>query len=84
MLARRTVLAAGPFGDAIKANLIWFALGDSLRLSWETLITMPAYAGQYRTIIDAETGEILYCRQLIYTIAARGNVYLLDGGLIAS
>jgi extracellular elastinolytic metalloproteinase len=77
--ARRTVLAAGPFGDAIKANLIWFPLNDSLRLGWETLITMPAYAGQYRTIVDAENGEILFCRQLIHTVAARANVYLLDG-----
>jgi extracellular elastinolytic metalloproteinase len=77
--ARRTVLAAGPFGDAIKANLIWFPLDDNLRLSWETLITMPAYAGQYRTIVDAETGEILFCHQLIQTVAARGNVYLADG-----
>jgi extracellular elastinolytic metalloproteinase len=76
--ARRTVLAAGPFGDQIKASLIWFPLNDDLRLSWDTLITMPAYAGQYRTLIDASNGEVLYCRQLIHTVAARGNVYPRD------
>ena len=41
---------------------------------------MPGYAGEYRTIVDAKDGEILYCRQLVQTVAARGNVFLRDGG----
>ena len=32
---------------------------------------MPGYAGEYRTIVDAKDGEILYCRQLVQTVAAR-------------
>ena len=74
-----TVLEAGPFGDAFKARLIWFPMGDALRLGWEVIITMPSYAGQYRTIVDADNGEILYCRQLMKFVAAQGNVYRVDG-----
>ncbi|MCF6159182.1 MAG: hypothetical protein E3K32_11600 [wastewater metagenome] len=74
-----TVLEAGPFGDKIRANLIWFPLSDDLRLAWEVLLAMPNYEGQYRTMVDAETGEILYCKQLVQSVAAQGNVYLVDG-----
>ncbi len=76
-----TVLDSGPFGDHIKASLVWFPLGDALRLTWEVILTMPDYAGQYRTLVDAETGEILYCRQLVQSASARGNVFRVHGGL---
>ena len=36
-----TDLAPGPFGDELKASLIWFLLGDEPRLSWEVILTMP-------------------------------------------
>jgi extracellular elastinolytic metalloproteinase len=75
-----TVLEAGPFGDEIKASLLWFPLSDALRLAWEVILAMPRYQGQYRTIVDADSGEILYCHQLVQTVAARGNVYRVDGG----
>lgn len=75
-----TVLAAGPFAEEIKANLLWFALDKSnLRLAWEILISMPGLQEQYRTLVDAESGQILYCRQLVAAIAARGSVFLVDG-----
>lgn len=74
-----TVLSAGPFGSDIKANLLWFPLGDDVRLTWEVILTMPDSTGQYRTLVDARTGEILYCHQLMHTVAARGNVYRVDG-----
>ena len=77
---RPTVLESGPFGDTIKASLLWFPVGDDLRLAWEVVLAMPAYAGLYRTIVDAQTGELLYCHQLVQTVAARGNVFLRDGG----
>lgn len=75
-----TVLDAGPFGDKIKAGLRWFPLGDDLRLAWEVVLTMPNYEGQYRTMVDTKTGEILYCKQLVLYAVARGNVYHVDGG----
>ena len=74
-----TVLEAGPFGDTIKASLIWFSSGDGLRLAWEVLAAMPDYAEQYRTLVDAANGEILYCRQLTQFVVARGNVFHVDG-----
>jgi extracellular elastinolytic metalloproteinase len=75
-----TVLDAGPFGDKIKASLKWFPLGDGLRLTWEVILTMPDYEEQYRAMVDAENGDILYCKQLVKYVAARGNVYRVDGG----
>jgi extracellular elastinolytic metalloproteinase len=76
-----TVLEAGPFGDEIKANLVWFPLNETLRLGWEVVIAMPAYAGLYRTIVDAENGDILYCQQLVQTAVARGPVFRVDPGV---
>jgi extracellular elastinolytic metalloproteinase len=73
------VLEPGPFGDVIRANLIWFP-ADQLRLGWEVLLTLGNYDAQYRTIVDAETGEILLCKQLVATVLGRGNVYRVDGG----
>jgi hypothetical protein len=76
---RPTALEAGPFGDEITANLLWFPIDGDLRLTWETVITLPAYESQYHTIVDAETGEILYCKQLVNYVAGIGNVYVRDG-----
>lgn len=73
------VFERGPFGGSITASLVWFPLGDALRLGWEINLVMPGYAGEYRTIVDAKDGEILYCRQLVQTVAARGNVLIRDG-----
>ena len=73
-----TVLDRGPFGDEIKASLIWFPL-DELRLSWEVLLTLGDYEEQYRTIVDAQTGEVLFAKQLVHTALARANVYRVDG-----
>lgn len=76
---RLTVLDAGPFGDQIKARLLWFPLEAALRLTWEVILTMPEFQGQYRTLVDAETGEILFCRQLVHSVRGRGNVFQVDG-----
>lgn len=76
---RRTVLAPGPFGEEIRAGLVWFPLGDGLRLAWEVITTMPLHAGAYRTLVDAESGEVLYCKQLVHSVAARLNVFTIDG-----
>lgn len=73
-----TVLDKGPFGDEIKASLIWFPV-DELRLSWEVLLTLGDYEEQYRTIVDAQTGEVLFAKQLVHTALARANVYRVDG-----
>lgn len=69
----------GPFEDKIRAGLLWFPLDGDLRLAWEVLISLPQAQGQYRTMIDAEDGSVLYCRQLMQWIVGRGNVYRVDG-----
>jgi extracellular elastinolytic metalloproteinase len=77
---RPTVLAPGPFAEDIRASLTWFPLdSDDLRLAWLVVLTMPGHAGQYRVVVDADSGEVLYCRQLIQTVAAQGNVFPVDG-----
>jgi extracellular elastinolytic metalloproteinase len=73
-----SVLEPGPFGAEIKASLIWFPL-EELRLAWEVLLTLGNYDEQYRSIVDADTGEVLYCKQLVRSAAGRGNVYRVDG-----
>jgi extracellular elastinolytic metalloproteinase len=77
---RPTVLAPGPFAEDIRASLTWFPLdpGD-LRLGWLVVLTMPGHAAQYRVVVDAGSGEVLYCRQLVQTVAARGSVFPVDG-----
>lgn len=76
-----TVVDGGPFGDQIRASLLWFPMTDTeVRLAWEVLLTLPDRSSQYRTIIDANNGEVLYSRQLIQGILARGNVFPTDGG----
>jgi hypothetical protein len=56
-----TVLAPGPFGADITASMIWFPLGPSLRLAWAVNLTMPDSAGRYHTIVDADSGKVLFC-----------------------
>jgi extracellular elastinolytic metalloproteinase len=79
-----TYFEPGPFDDKIKASLLWFLLGDELRLAWEVLLNMPNSEGQYRVLIDANGGSVLYCSQLMRWIAGCGNVYLADGSVTRS
>lgn len=74
-----TYFEPGPFEDKIKASLILFPLNGDLRLAWEVMLSLPDAEGQYRTMIDADDGSVLYCRQLMQWIAGRGNVYQVDG-----
>jgi Zn-dependent metalloprotease len=73
-----TILEGSPFPDRIKANLLWFPQSeDNLRLGYEVVMNMPNYSGQYRLIVDAETGDILYSRQLMKAILYDGEVHYL-------
>ena len=77
---RPTVLAPGPFAEDIRASLTWFPMDtEDLRLGWLVVLTMPGHAAQYRVVVDADSGEVLYCRQLVQTVAARGSVFPVDG-----
>ena len=76
--AQPTVLAAGPFAEEIRANLVWFDLDNELRLSWEVVTALPAHVAVYRTIVDAATGEILYSENLVLTAVGRGQVFRVN------
>ena len=77
---RPTVLDRGPFGEFVKASLIWFPLATQLRLCWEVVITLARNEGQFRVMVSSDTGEILYATQLMQFIAAQGNVFRANGG----
>jgi extracellular elastinolytic metalloproteinase len=74
-----TVIDSGPFSEPIKASLMWFPVGEDLRLAWQVILGLPKHEGQYRVLVDAEDGRVLYCHQLVQGVAARGNVYTTDG-----
>ncbi|MGH3814954.1 MAG: M36 family metallopeptidase [Pseudonocardiaceae bacterium] len=74
-----TVLDPGPFGSEIRSSLTWFPrTPDTITLAYEINLSMPDGAGRYDTVVDATTGDILYCRRTDQTVVARGNVYLTD------
>ena len=78
--AMSTFFDGKPFEDNIRANLVWFPKNEgNVRLSWEVFTTMPKYSGQYITIVDAENGEILFNRQIMDSVKARGMIYQLYG-----
>lgn len=74
-----TVMDGGPFERNIKASLIWFPLDGGLRLSWEVNLSIPAFGGDYMVVVDAENQEVLYCGEMMHYVAARGNVFRVDG-----
>ena len=74
-----TVLDPGPFGSEIRSSLIWFPkTSDTVTLAYEIYLSMPDGAGRYDVVVDAATGDILYCRRTDQTVMARGNVYRTD------
>lgn len=75
-----TTLAPGPFAEEIKANLLWYPLGDRLALAWVVLLTLPDGLIQYDVFVDASTGEILRSALRTRTVAAHCNCYRVDGG----
>lgn len=78
--AMSTFFDGKPFEENIQANLVWFPKNEvNVHLSWEVFTTMPKYSGQYLTIIDAENGEILFNRQIMDSVKARGMVYEMYG-----
>lgn len=74
-----TVFAPGPFAYAVKASLIWYPPPPKTLLGWQVILTMPQGAGQYLVIVDANSGNILYSRQLVDLLIARGAVYTTEG-----
>jgi hypothetical protein len=75
---RPAVLTRGPFAQDINASLMWFPLREGPVLGWSVRLTMPGHQQEYQTIVDATSGEILYCKQLVHQVAAVGTVFEKD------
>jgi Fungalysin metallopeptidase (M36)/PKD domain/Fungalysin/Thermolysin Propeptide Motif len=58
----------------ISADLVTFPLGDAqARLGWKT--TIESQLGLYQTIVDANSGDVLFRHSLTYFAGPEGNVY---------
>jgi extracellular elastinolytic metalloproteinase len=76
---RPTTFDAPPFQHVVTVALMWFPLGDSLRLCWHTKLAVPDGA-VYRILVDANDGRILFATRLTQAIAGRADVVLVAGG----
>lgn len=60
--------------QAISAEIVTFPLGDGkARLGWKT--TIESQLGLYQTIVDANSGDVLYRHSLTYFAGPEGKVY---------
>jgi hypothetical protein len=68
----------------LTAELVTFPLGGEgeARVAWRTVTEVDA-TGHYESIIDAETGELLYRRNLVVA-SAEGNVYRVQNPTLGS
>jgi extracellular elastinolytic metalloproteinase len=78
-LDRPTTFDAPPFQHVVTVALMWFPIGESLRLCWHTKLAVPAGA-VYRILVDANDGRILFATRLTQAITGRGDVVLTAGG----
>src|SRR4051812_29122967 len=76
---KSAVLEQGPFGDEIKAALVWFPANGDLKLGWNVLLTFPGYSQQYDVVVDANTGTVVYSHQKVQYVGAALNVFHVDG-----
>ncbi|AGL17007.1 M36 family metallopeptidase [Actinoplanes sp. N902-109] len=78
---RSAVLDAGPFAEPITAGLVWFPVGPGdTRLGWHVVLTMPGHAERFAVVVDANDRTVLFARQMVVSVAAGGDVFLIDGG----
>jgi len=87
MPSRPTVLEKGPFQDPIPAHLVMFYDGNTARLGWHVLITMPDYQDQWAVITAADNSvadgtapTILYCKSTMQSANAVGSVFTESPG----
>ncbi|HYO32582.1 MAG TPA: M36 family metallopeptidase [Nocardioidaceae bacterium] len=76
---RTAVFDGGPFATPIRTRLLWFPRTlDELRLAWEVELLFRDGGARYRSLVDAQTGEMLYARQLVQGISATARVFTSD------
>lgn len=76
---KRTFITSGLSGD-IAASLVWLPMSrKDLRLCWDVLFTSRSRGQMFRSLVDAQTGEVLVRRCLTRSISdASYRVYTSD------
>jgi extracellular elastinolytic metalloproteinase len=75
---RPSTFDAPPFQHAVTVSLIWFPIGETLRLAWHTKLAVPGGA-VYRLLVDAQDGRLLLVKRLTQSVAGRAGVVLRPG-----
>lgn len=80
--SRPSVLAAGPFGADISAQLVVFAAVVGARLAWQCYFTLPEQVAHYLILVSADEYEpkLLYSANTDNNAAANGLVYETNPG----
>jgi extracellular elastinolytic metalloproteinase len=60
-------------------GLTWFPIAGAMHLSWDVIVTRPEDDRRFRVIVGDGDGAVLYCRDLMACVAARGLVAPKDG-----
>lgn len=68
---RRTVFAEEEFGRPPQARLVLFPERDGARLTWEVRVAEPTLRTDYRLLVDAQDGRILFRRNMVVHASAR-------------
>jgi hypothetical protein len=68
---RLTVFDGAGFGFPPRARLVLFPLGDTMRLGWEVRAAEPTLFTNYRLVVDAIDGDLLYRENLTAYADAR-------------
>lgn len=74
-----TVCTAGPFDQPVTASLLWFPVGDEVRLGWDVRLTPAPPAAGHRVIVSAQSGEVLYAVRLVHGLTGSALVYVPHG-----
>ncbi len=70
---RRMVLSGPPLRTQAAVRLVWFSLRPQAVAAWEMLIDLPQ--GAYWVVVDGNSGEILFSRNLTQAIEPLGTVF---------
>ena len=77
---RPSAFDGAPFATPIRARLIWFPRSsDDLSLAWQVEISFSSGASSFRVLVDAQSAEVLYARQLVQGLQATFPVFTMDG-----
>jgi extracellular elastinolytic metalloproteinase len=82
------VFEAGPFAEAIPADLVYVYRGPDTRLAWRLKISLPAFLDQYIVLVEAdsktknlEVPTILYCASTSHSLTITGSVFTHNPGM---